>query len=157
MRTLLVLLLAVTATAAFAYDKVVRATMTKVNLDPSVKFEGTLGHVQLTVDEPNGLATLEFWTDTCPIGANCLVGPLNHKKEFPIVSKQTEGCGTDVIVAENDSRRFNGRLERLTIRDNTHFICESFAAMAPTEVVYEVQSNHPAVNAVSTMTGPALK
>lgn len=131
------------------------------NLQVDANLEANLGGrvvAALVTIDLNGTATLSLTVNNCPPNAMCIAGPMTSNIELPIVSDIVDSCGTNIIVAEEDLRRADGNMARLTIRDNIKNTCPTAQVLMPVEVVYETANagfRVPVIHTTSLFSGPA--
>lgn len=108
------------------------------------------GQGLLTIDFENQILDLEVQRlSACPIGRICsqiVQTPLRVK--LPIISVESDNCGVKTIVAFQDLRDTNGKLEQIIVTDSSNIICKM---LVQSQAVYEtVQIDPYTKNEVAT-------
>lgn len=96
------------------------------NVDSELNRLGQPTGGSISYDEKSGAVQLQVsFHIVCPVGMMCpAVMPAPLLTELPIVSRKVDGCGAVTIVARRDSRPVDGILEKITLRDYSHDVCE---------------------------------
>lgn len=147
--------------SAQASGEVFRAKLTYFNLDPRIQVMGQVNQGHIEIDMVQEVATLALYPEfRCPPNAYCAqVMPAPVIVTLPIIEVGTDECGSKVVTAVRDMRPADGGLEKLVIRDNTQAHCPTLIALAPTDVVYEIETagfRLPVEKTFSTFAGDEL-
>ena len=129
----------ITMPAANVYSSMIE----KMELDKDVYFYNKYIHEgQIRVNDATSTVTLELIqprprcpkeTPFCVLPA---VMPMPITIELPIISRQADGCGSEIIEAELDRRPVDGLLERIVVVDNTLNRCMHLIPLPAVEAEY---------------------
>ena len=133
--------LALTLTAAhpsLAADHIYSATLTRLDVDPQL---GNVVQGEVALNQTQSEIKLVLQTRmVCPMNEYCpQYIPEPMEITLPIVSHETDQCGTKIYIARKDARPSDGALQEIEVRDNSKNSCENIRYEAPTELRYETQ------------------